>query len=366
MLLPTGMNGVPVRRSPVLPMLVQEVSDNQVIRPEDSGCYRKVTANTFAQDFPPVSSLDEGWIFWWGNQGTGNVTVRPSNGDLIDGLTTYISYPEEIRCFYTVLRTGVLVMESFVVNGFVLTMTVSGTFVKAPGYIAFEGLLWGGGGSGAKNASRGGSGGGGGACVPFSIASSSFGASETITIGVASAGASAADAPGIVGNNSTIGSLLTAYGGGPGLNSGGNAGGGTGGGAFSVGLLGGAATTAVGGGPSTATGLGNPGFGGAGSTSAAAGSDAYYGGAAGGGTAAGVASAGGQSQYGGGGGGAGVSGVGGAGGGSKFGGAGGAGGAAAGTSGVDGTAPGGGGGGTFSGAKAGDGGRGQLRILGRF
>ncbi len=355
MLIPTGLNGVPQRLSPVR-LVVQEVSDgSRPLAAEDIHCYRKFTTGTFTQAIDPVASLGEGWIAWVGNQGTGDVTLEPANNDLLDGLTNFICYPEEIRCLYTVLQNNVLVLESFVVNSFVRTYTANGNFTKPPGYYAFEGLLWGGGGSGSKSAGGGGAGpkgGGGGACVPFAIAAASFGAVEVVTIAASVLGPSASG-NGLAGNNSTLGALVTAYGGGAALTASGAAGGGGGGsmGASAAGVGG-----APAGGTTGATG-GDSSYGGGGGGNAGPGGKSFYGGGGGGGLGA---QAGGASMYGGGGGG-GATGPGGA---SSFGGRGGQGNSA--VSAEDGVAPGGGGGGTDTGTKAGDGARGQLRITGKF
>jgi len=75
---------------------------------------------------------------------------------------------------------------------------------------------WGGGGSGSRNNSSLNGGGGGGAYVSLFILLSDLAANETITIGVGGAAQTTDVQPGFVGGDTTFGSLLTAYGGGPG------------------------------------------------------------------------------------------------------------------------------------------------------
>lgn len=102
----------------------------------------------------------------------------------------------------------------------------SGTWTKPAGIdpnALIQIMAWGGGGGGSSTTTDGG-GGGGFSTVVFTAAA--FGATETVTIGAGGA----AGNPGGVGGNTTVGSLLTAYGGGNGASGvGGGGGGGTGG-----------------------------------------------------------------------------------------------------------------------------------------
>lgn len=319
----------------------------------DKARYFDLTGDGWTLTFSAPATLGANWWALLSNNGTGEVTLAHTSGN-IDGLTSFKMYPGEAR----IVQCDGSTLRSVVVRAFSKTFTAGGTFTKPPGYQWFGGLLWGGGGGGGKSGSTpGAGGGGGGACVPFQIPAASFGATETITVGATANGASSAGA-GTAGNESSIGSLLSAFGGGGG---GGNGSsdyyGGGGGGALSVGTAGGSNTVAggePGGGNSTTATATGQGLGGGASAQGSA-----FGGGGG-------ANPGGATEaclYGGGGGG-GVSNGGTlrAAGSSKFGGAGGA--ASDSGNGTAGTAPGGGGGATRTGTTAGAGARGELRIWG--
>lgn len=316
-------------------------ADSQLTN-SNNGLHIKASG-TWTQTFAAVATLAADWYVILENT-TGLITLDPNSSEQIDGLTSFVMYPGEARKI-TRNEAGTALVST-VLKPFSHAVTATGTFTKPPGYTYFEGLLWGSGASGAKS---GAGGGGGASCVPFHLAASAVGATETVTIAATVTGPSS-NSNGTAGSTSTFGSLVTAYGGAPGQTS--KQGGGGGG-------VQGAPSGQTGGGPAGASaGAANGGFGGGGGGgSGVAGGSAVYGGGGGGGDAA----AGGASLYGGAGGGGGAASPG-AGGASSFGGSGGAGGNAA--SGGDGTAPGGGGGGTISGTKAGDGARGECRIWG--
>lgn len=339
-----------------LSQTVVERTSNTIITNADKGKLIKASG-TWTQTFAAAATFDADFFIDYENTSTGDITHDPDGAELIDGRTTYAQYGAEIRRIRkTQAGTG---LESSILKPFYKAWTATAASQPIPpGYRYFGGLLWGGGGAGANLSGGKPSGGGGGACVPFNLPAASFGTTENITIGATAAGVVTSNL-GTNGNNSSLGSLVTAYGGGGGGNSAASPGG-AGGGALS----GGAATTtspSVGGGPAGSSGSSNAGFGGAGGATAAAGGDSAYGGASGGGGNG--TFAGGNSLYGGAGGGASNTSVSAAGGTSRFGGAGGAGGA--GGNGTDGTAPGGGGGAASAAAStSGAGARGELRMWG--
>jgi hypothetical protein len=113
--------------------------------------------------------------------------------------------------------------------------TSSGTWTKPSGFGAKAYVLieaWGAGGGGSRDSASNQDGGGGGAYKRRLILLSSLGATETVTIGARGVGRTGSDGAGTSGGSTTVGSLLTAYGGAGGPD--GDAGG-SGGGYYSVG-----------------------------------------------------------------------------------------------------------------------------------
>ena len=338
------------------PTLVRSVrTSNTILGTADASTLIAITSGTFTQTFTAAATLGSGWFCYIQNAGTGDITLDPNASETIDGLTSYIMYPGEVRL---VQCTGTA-FNTIVLTSFYRTFTTSGTFTKPAGYSYFGGLLWGAGGGGGHStgANRAG-GGGGGAALPFTLLASVVSATTTVTIGAGGTAVTAGNS-GNVGGNSTFGALMTSYGGGGGGAAGGLSAGGGGGGVLGAGVSGTNNTAVRGGLPAVntvATQL-DADFGGGMSvtSNAAVGGNSVYGG--GGGSSGTVAQAG-DSVYGGGGGGDSDNTVGGT---SQFGGAGGTG------SNFDaataGTAPAGGGGGARDGTGA-AGARGELRIWG--
>lgn len=325
---------------------------NTILGVADRGSLIDVTSGTFTQTFDAAATLGNGWYCWYRNAGSGEITIPSS-----DGVSNWKMYAGEMRLF---LCDGSSFTSCWL-KPFYGVFASSGTFVKPPGYGHFEGELFGGGASGAKGNYAAGS--GGGACVPFNLSAALFGATEVVTIGAGGTAISTANTAGNPGGNSTLGSLVTAYGGGPGFfqSATSSCAGGGGGGVLGAGS---AATinNSTGGAPSLGTGLDNTGFGGAGGTSSGAGDAVFGGGAGGPGLNSTNGGPGGRSVYGGGGGGGIGTTNGAAGGTSTFAGSGGASSRAA--AGTAGAAPAGGGGATATGTTSGAGARGELRIWG--
>jgi len=336
-------------------------TSNTALTAAEGGNLIDITSGTFTQTFVACATLGSNWFCYLRNSGTGDITLDPDASETIDGLTSFVMYPGEVR----IVQCDGTALRSVVITPFYRAFTASGTFTKPPGYAVFSCIGWGGGGGGGRGGAFGnGSGGGGAACVQTDILATALGATETVTIAAGGAGmvaASPAAAPG--GGNTTLGSIYTAFGGGGGWgqNSTAAVSGGGGGGADSAGAdanstnrsaggsprIGDFTNTGFGGGDSHTATVGSAAWGGGGGcnsengpTPSNTGGNSVWGGAGGGGTGTSGASAGGTSRYGGNGGAGSFSGVAG-----------------------NGSIPGGGGGGTVSGT-AGSGARGELRIRG--
>lgn len=122
------------------------------------------------------------------------------------------------------------------------TFDSSGTWTKPAGYSASSRVLvqaWGAGGSGGRNTTAtSASGGGGGGYIERWLNLSQLGATETITIGAGGAARTDSNQNGAAGGNTTVGSLVTAYGGGGGCGTVSLGSGGGGGGQLSAGTTG--------------------------------------------------------------------------------------------------------------------------------
>jgi hypothetical protein len=340
---PSGAQSLPATRVPI--------SSAYSITNDDKGKWLRVTS-AVTLTYPAAASLDSDFFCYIENASSGAVDIARTGTTTIDGLTSYKMYQGEVRradkASETTITTKVLVP-------FYRTITATELMTRPPGYTFLLGFLWGSGGSGSKSGGANvAGGGGGGACVQFLLPLSALAATFQVTIGAAVTGPSGTS-NGTAGGDSQIalasGGNISASGGGRGTQGASPSGGG--GGGWLSGPSGALFTT--GGEPRTGA-VGHFG-GGDGSTTGAGNPSAYGGGGGGGGNGSG-----GQSVYGGGGGGAGATAATNSGGSSVFGGAGGDGKDTA--SGTNGTAPGGGGGGTRTGAKAGDGARGECRLWG--
>lgn len=307
-------------------------TSNTALTADDIGKLIDITSGTFTQTFDACATLGSGWFVYLRNGGTGDITLDPNGSETIDGLTSYVMYPGEVR----LIQCDVAALRTIVLNTFYKVFDTSGTFIKPPGYALVEGMAWGGGASGSRNTSGFGGGGGGAAAgCPFRFVAASLASSVSVTIGSGGNPVTGSNAGGLAGGSTTFGSLLTA----PGAPAPSSATNGGDGGSVVAGVTGWAGPTGLSG----------------------AGAASVYAGGAGAGDNSGATANGGSSIYGAGGGGNGAA-TPGNGGASVFAGAGGAGGNAA--NGSPGSAPGGGGGGTRTGTQSGAGARGELRIWG--
>lgn len=284
-------------------------TSNQILVSSNRGSFFNVTSGSFTQTFDTPPNLGYGWFVFYKNSGLGDITIPSS-----DGLTNWIVYPGEARIFIS----DSAVITSLLISAFTKEFSSSATFIRPPGYSAFDVEGWagaGGGGSGRRGASGslrgGGTGGGGGAYKRKRFLNSDLAATVAVTIGAGGIGGVAVTVndtsgnPGIVGGNTSFGSLLIAYGGGPGLGGAGAAGAGAGGGGSLSAGGAGASPGAPRDGQAIATD-GSAGFGGAGANTATAYCSGYGGGSGGAsGNNSIIVAQGGCSAYGGPGGGAG-------------------------------------------------------------
>lgn len=161
-------------------------TSNTILAAADKGTLIDITSGTFTQTFTAAATLGSGWYCYIRNSGTGDITLDPNGSETIDGLTSYVMYPGEVR----LVQCDGTAFYSVVLNAFAKTFTASGTFTKPPGYSYFKGMLWGG-GAGAKwgtffdgsNTNYYKMPGGGGGCMPIQKRASDLAASESVTIG---------------------------------------------------------------------------------------------------------------------------------------------------------------------------------------
>lgn len=187
-------------------------TSNTILAANDYGKLIDITSGTFTQTFSACASLQDGWWVRIRNSGTGDVTLDPNSSETIDGRTSFIMFPGEVR---DVFCNG-SALFSVVVNPFFrrITSTYSSMPIP-PGYQRFGIRAWSGGASGQRTNSTGtlSRGGAGGGCVETILPASSFSTTETVTIGAGGAVVTTV-ANGNVGGDTTFGSLLGAYAGG--------------------------------------------------------------------------------------------------------------------------------------------------------
>lgn len=160
-------------------------------------------------DLPAAAVRANGYLAFDAN---GNVIVTTGNGSAIP-----ISAAMTPVVQATTLQNGLVALHSPITQIQVTKVTSSGTFSRQTNtqYLTTEAWGGGGGGGGTPTPSTGYAGGGGGGAGGYSkktVSASTFGASQTITIGAAGAGAVGA-ANGGSGGTTSVGSLCVANGG---------------------------------------------------------------------------------------------------------------------------------------------------------
>lgn len=184
-------------------------TSNTILTANDYGKLIDITSGTFTQTFDPCASLADGWWVRIRNAGTGDITLDPNSSQTIDGRTSFIMFPGEVRDIFC----NGSALFSVVVNPFFrrITSTYSNMPIP-PGYQRFGIRAWSGGVSGqrtnnAATLSRGGAGGG---CVETILPASLFSTTETVTIGAGGLAVTTV-ANGNVGGDTTFGALVGAY-----------------------------------------------------------------------------------------------------------------------------------------------------------
>lgn len=195
--------GAPVWATAIPPNIQRSArTSNTMLVLADNQRLIDITSGTFAQTFGASANLGNGWFCYLRNSGSGDVTLDPNGSETIDGLTSYIMYPGEVR----LVQCDGFVLRSIVINPFCKEFTASTNFIKPPGYSAFSGLVGaaGGGGSGGVSAngfnSAAGAGGGGGAILPFKVLASDVSTTNSVVVGAGGTGGAAGN-PSIAGGS---------------------------------------------------------------------------------------------------------------------------------------------------------------------
>lgn len=189
-------------------------TSNLQITASDKGTLIDITSGTFTQTFAACSTLGDGWWCYIRNSGAGDITLDPNASETIDGLTSFVMYPGEVRlvqCDGTALRSLVLRSAKKV-------FTASGTFVVPPGIKSLLVDVAGGGGGGGRPQttirSRGNGGGGGGRSISrIDAATLTVGGSISVIVGAGGLGATTDNTFGAAGGESSFGTFVYAQGG---------------------------------------------------------------------------------------------------------------------------------------------------------
>jgi len=191
-------------------------TSNTILASADASTLVVITSGTFTQTFTAAATLGSGWFCYIQNLGTGDITLDPNGSETIDGLTSYIMYPNEVR----LVQCDGTSFNTIVLNAFTRSYSSTSTFTKPPGYSQIYAECWGaggGGGSGGYSSATyptDGAGGGGGGYMFRNILASALSSSTTVTIGAGGTGGAGVASSGgspdeRTGNNGTAGGDTT-------------------------------------------------------------------------------------------------------------------------------------------------------------
>ena len=179
-------------------------TSNTILAGADSGKFIDITAGTFTQTFTAAATLAANWWCYIRNSGTGDITLDPDGSETIDGETSYIMYPSEVR----LVQCNGTSFKTILITPFAKTFTSSGSVTVPPGYKSIGGMIWAAGASGQRTNNTGVAsiGGGGGGCFPFNVPVSLLSGAQTVTVGAGGAAVTTV-ANGNVGGFSAFGVL---------------------------------------------------------------------------------------------------------------------------------------------------------------
>lgn len=113
-------------------------TSNTALAAADIGKLIDITSGTFTQTFDACATLGSGWFVYLRNGGTGDITLDPNGSETIDGLTSYVMYPGEVRiiqCDGTALRSVLLAGDPLVIVRDEKTSGTSGGSATAGSYV---------------------------------------------------------------------------------------------------------------------------------------------------------------------------------------------------------------------------------------
>lgn len=126
---PAGVKAAVLAHAPKTLVCEARAANAQLVK-ADSGKLIDITSGTFTQTFAAAATLGGGWWCYLKNSGTGDITLDPNAAELIDGLTSYIMYPGEVR----LVQCDGLALRTLVITPYFKAFTTSGTYKKPPGY----------------------------------------------------------------------------------------------------------------------------------------------------------------------------------------------------------------------------------------